>query len=46
MSSLRWAPLDTFISHLRQQAPEDLFGKCESESVAGEREKRPDFFVQ
>jgi hypothetical protein len=39
IESLSWTPLETFISHLRQQVPDDLFEKCESVSVAGEAEK-------
>ncbi|KAF8504883.1 phosphoglycerate mutase-like protein [Russula emetica] len=48
ISSLSWTPIDTFICHLRQQVPKDLFEKCSSESVAGEAEKGklPQFFVQ
>jgi len=48
ISSLSWTPLETFISHLRQQLPDDIFEKCESVSVAGEAEKgkRPYFLVQ
>ena len=46
ISPLSWTPLDTFISHLRQQVPDDIFEKCELVSDEAEGAKRPQFIVQ
>ncbi|KAN0109872.1 phosphoglycerate mutase-like protein [Russula decolorans] len=46
INSLSWIPLDTFISHLRQQVPDDLFEKCASVSGNAAKVKRLDILVQ